>query len=308
MQRPLPDVDGTPLNGSHEQKRLGRACERANVNSKESNMTVQVAGRTALVTGSSRGIGRGIALRLVECGLEQIAIHYHQNHQAAEQTLSMVNERGAKGLIVQGDLSQLSGVDRVFTEVRENFGSLDVFVHAARSDLERFYEPAMSISLEKWQDAMDGQARAFLIGVRESVRLMTDGVGRVVAITYAPGSVSGTWRSWAAMGAAKSAMESLCRYFAVALAERGITVNAVSPGLTDDSVLNGLPPDVFQMIKDHCESGWTPMKRMTTPKDVGNAVTLLCTEEAGFITGQTIHCDGGASTSLADLPMALQSA
>jgi enoyl-[acyl-carrier protein] reductase III len=275
--------------------------------SKESNMTVQVAGRTALVTGSSRGIGRGIALRLVECGIEQIAIHYHQNRQAAEQTLSMVNERGAKGIIVQGDLSQLNDVEQVLTQVREELGLLDVFVHAARSDLERFYEPAMSISLEQWQDAIDGQARAFLVGARESAQLMSDGSGRIVAITYAPGSVTGTWRSWAAMGAAKSAMESLCRYFAVALAERGITVNAVSPGLTDDSVLNGLPPDAFKMIKAHCESGWTPMKRMTTPKDVGNAVSLLCTEEAGFITGQIIHCDGGASTTLPDLPMALQS-
>ncbi len=108
------------------------------------------------------------------------------------------------------------------------------------------------------------------------------------------------------MGAAKAALESLCRYFAVALADRGITVNAVSPGLTDDSVLNGLPPDAFAMIKDRCESGWTPMKRMTVPRDVGDAVSLLCSEEAGFITGQILHCDGGASSVLADLPMPLQ--
>lgn len=269
-------------------------------------MTVQVAGTTALVTGSSRGIGRGIALRLVECGIQQIAIHYHQNRPAAEQALGMVNDRGAKGILVQGDLSQLDDIEHLFKQVSEEFGLLDVFVHAARSDLERFYEPAMSISLKEWQDAINGQARAFLIGARESAKLMSDGTGRIVAVTYAPGSASGTWRPWAAMGAAKSALESLCQYFAAALAERGITVNAISPGLTDDSVLNGLPPDVFKMIKDHCESGWTPMRRMTTPKDVGNAVSLLCSQEAGFITGQVIHCDGGASTTLADLPMALQ--
>lgn len=269
-------------------------------------MTVHVAGRTALITGGSRGIGRGITLRLVECGVEQVAIHYHQNRRAAEQTLSMVRDRGGKGMLVQGDLSQLDDVERVFKEVREDLGLLDVFVSNARSDLGRFYEPVMNVGLEQWQDAIDGQARAFLVGVRESARLMSDGIGRIIAITYAPGSVTGTWKSWAAMGAAKSALESLCRYFAVALAERGITVNAVSPGLTDDSVLNGLPPEAFQMIKDHCESGWTPMKRMTTPKDVGNAVSLLCSEEAAFITGQLLHCDGGASTGLADLPMQLQ--
>ena len=269
-------------------------------------MTVQVAGRTALVTGGSRGIGRGIALRLVECGVQQVAVHYHQNRQAAEQTLELIRDRGGKGFLVQGDLSQVDDVERVFNEVREEFGLLDVFVSNARSDLARFYAPLMSISLEQWQDAIDGQARAFLIGVRASANFMTDGTGRIVAITYAPGSASGTWRPWAAMGSAKSALESLCRYFAVALAERGITVNAVSPGLTDDSVLNGLPPDAFNMIKERCESGWTPMKRMAAPKDVGDAVSLLCSEEAGFITGQIIHCDGGASTALADLPMPLQ--
>lgn len=269
-------------------------------------MTVRVVGRSALVTGSSRGIGRGIAVRLVECGIEQIAIHYHQNREAAEQTVRTINDRGGKGLLVQGDLSRLEDVERVFAEVREELGFLDVFVSNARSDLDRFYAPVMSVSMDQWQDAIDGQARAFLVGAREAAELMTNDTGRIVAVTYAPGSVTGTWRPWAAMGAAKSALESLCRYFAVALAERGITVNAVSPGLTDDSVLNGLPPEAFEMIKDRCESGWTPMRRMTTPEDVGDAVSLLCSEEAGFITGQIVHCDGGASTGLADLPMPLQ--
>lgn len=245
-------------------------------------------------------------MRLVECGVERVAIHYHQNRPAAEQTLGMIHDRGAKGLLLQGDLSQMHDVERLFTEVRHELGLLDVFVHSARSELDRFYEPAMSISPEKWQDAIDGQARAFLIAARESAQLMSDGTGRIVAVTYAPGSLTGTWRPWAAMGAAKAALVSLCQYFAVALADRGITVNAVSPGLTDDSVLNGLPEDVFRMIRDRCESGWVPMRRMTTPRDVGDAVSLLCTEEAGFITGQVIHCDGGASRALADLPMALQ--
>src|SRR5437879_1869384 len=78
------------------------------------------------------------------------------------------------------------------------------------------------------------------VGVRLATTLMP-GAGRVIAITFAPGSRTGSWQSWVAMGSAKAAMESACRYFAVALAKRGITVNAVSPGLTEDSVLNSLP-------------------------------------------------------------------
>lgn len=101
-------------------------------------------------------------------------------------------------------------------------------------------------------------------------------------------------------------MESLCRYFAYALAPRGITVNAVSPGATDDSVFNTLPPQVLEMLRSWASAGWVPMGRLTTPADVGNAVALLCAEEAGFVTGQTLHVDGGASLALGELPMELQ--
>jgi enoyl-[acyl-carrier protein] reductase III len=197
-------------------------------------------------------------------------------------------------------------VERVVRTAGEEFGLLDVFVSNARSDFDRFYAPVTSMSLEQWQDAIDGQAREFLVGAREAATFMSDRIGRIVAITYTPGSDTGTWQPWAAMGAAKSAVQSLCRYFAVALAHRGICVNAVSPGLTDDSALNSLPPQAFEMVKQRCQSGWTPMRRMTTPRDIGDTVSLLCTAEAGFITGEVIHCDGGAATSLADLPLQLQ--
>jgi len=152
---------------------------------------------------------------------------------------------------------------------------------------------------------MNSQAKAFLVGVREAAALMPDG-GRVLAITYAPGGRYGSWQSWVGMGAAKSAMEVLCRYFAVALAPRGITVNAISPGWIEDSVLNTLPAQVQQMIHSHHENGWTPMRRLGTPADIGNAVTLLCSKEAGFITGQLLAVDGGASLMDPALPLAIQ--
>src|SRR5438093_12893277 len=95
----------------------------------------------------------------------------------------------------------------------------------------------MSITLDKWDAAMDSQAKAFLVGVRKAATMMPDG-GRVIAITYSPGGRYGSWQSWIGMGAAKSALEVLCRYFAVALAPRGITVNAISPGWIEDSVVD----------------------------------------------------------------------
>jgi NAD(P)-dependent dehydrogenase (short-subunit alcohol dehydrogenase family) len=108
------------------------------------------------------------------------------------------------------------------------------------------------------------------------------------------------------MGSAKAALESLVRYFAVALAKRGITVNAISPGLTDDSVLNSLPQQVQDVARSWHESGWTPMGRLGTPADIGNAVTLLCSEEAGWITGQVIAVDGGASLMDTVFPLEIQ--
>jgi len=261
-------------------------------------------GKHALITGSSRGIGRGIALKLAESGAN-VGVHYYQYEAAANDTLARVRQKGADGFVVQADVSRPEDISRMFNQVQAEFGKLDIFVNNARPELAEFYQPPMEITLEQYNMALDSQAQAFLLGVQKSARLMPDG-SRIIAISYSPSGRTGSWQPWVAMGAAKAAMESLCRYFAVALGKRGITVNTVSPGASEDSVLSGLPPEVFQAIKDWHESGWTPMGRLTTPADVGNAVSLLCMDEASFITGQTIHVDGGGSIMDTAFPPAIQ--
>ncbi|HEY3618912.1 MAG TPA: SDR family oxidoreductase [Candidatus Sulfotelmatobacter sp.] len=261
-------------------------------------------GKSALVTGSSRGIGRGIALKLAENGA-RVAVHYYRNRDAALATLQKIRELGADGFVVQADVCQPDEVRRIFQKVRAEFGSLDIFVSNARTEAPTFYEPPLEIALEKWDTAMDSQAKAFLVGVREAVPLMSKG-GRIVAITFAPGGRFGSWQPWVAMGAAKAAMEVLVRYFAVALAGQGITVNTISPGWIEDSVLNSLP-EVFQNgVRDWQARGWTPMGRLGTPADIGNAVALICSPEATWITGQLIEVDGGASLMDAHLPLEFQ--
>ena len=260
--------------------------------------------RHALVTGGSRGIGRGITLSLADHGVH-VGINYFQDEASARATLEQVRSRGADGFTVQADVSKPVQVERLFERVRAEFGSLDIFVANARTDLGTFYQPTMEIGLDEWDMAMDSQAKAFLVGVRRATTMMPDG-GRVIAITYVPGGRFGSWQSWVGMGAAKSALEVLCRYFAVALAPRGITVNAISPGWTDDSVPNTLPAAVVQQIREHHTSGWTPMRRLGTPADIGNAVALFCSKEAGWITGQVVAVDGGMGLMDAALPLALQ--
>ncbi|WP_437933391.1 SDR family oxidoreductase [Sorangium sp. So ce341] len=265
---------------------------------------MSLQGKFALVTGSSRGIGRGIALALAARGAS-VGVHYYRNEAAALEVLKLIREKGSNGFVVQADVSEEQDILRMFERVKGEFAALDVFVSNARPEIPEFYQPPLEITLDAWRKAVDSQATAFLLGAREASRMMSPG-GRIVAITYAGGGRFGSWQPWVAMGSAKAAMESLCRYFAVTLARRAITVNAVSPGWTTDSVLNTLPDAVQTAIQEWSESGWCPMGRMGTPEDIGNVVSLLCTKEAGWITGQTIMADGGASLMDAVMPLEIQ--
>jgi NAD(P)-dependent dehydrogenase (short-subunit alcohol dehydrogenase family) len=265
---------------------------------------MSLAGKNALITGSSRGIGRGIALKLAEQGAH-VGITYYQNESSAKDLLKKVRDLGSDGFVTQVDVCDAEAIDRLFQRTRSEFGTLDVLVSNARSEIPTFYESPLAITPEKWDTACDSQGKAFLLEVQHAAKLMGRG-GRIFAITYADGSRTGSWQPWVAMGSAKAAMESLVRYFAVALARRGITVNAISPGFTEDSVLNSLPEAAQDMVRQWHAEGWTPMGRLGTPADIGNVVALLCSEEAGWITGQTVYADGGASLVSGGLPPALQ--
>ena len=258
----------------------------------------------ALITGSSRGIGRGVALKLAEQGVK-IAVHYYQNESAAKSTLEEVRRRGSDGLLVRADICRPQEITNMFSEVKAHFGKLDVFVSNARPEAVEFFQPPMDITLRQWDAAFDSQAKAFLIAAREASAMMPDG-GRIIAMTYAQGSRTGGLLPWVGMGSAKAAMESLVRYFAVALAKRRITVNAISPGWTENSVLNSLPEQVQDLIRTWHARGWTPMGRLGTPEDVGNVVALFCSEQAGWITGQVIYADGGASLMTPEVPPEMQ--
>lgn len=261
-------------------------------------------GKHALITGSSRGIGRGIALALADQRVK-VAIHYYQNDAAAKQTLAEIRGRGSDGLLVQADVTRPEAITDMFRKVKASFGKLDIFVSNARPEVPAFFQPPLDITLQQWDTAFDSQAKAFLVGVREALPLMGDG-GRIFAITYAAGSRTGGLQPWVGMGSAKAALESLVRYFAVAVAKRGITVNAISPGWTEDSVLNTLPEQAQQLIRSWHVCGWTPMGRLGTPADIGDVVALFCSEKARWITGQVIYADGGASLMNSEVPPEIQ--
>ena len=274
---------------------------------------MSLKGRHALITGGSRGIGRGIGLKLAESGVK-IAIHYYTNVDAANDTLAKVRERGSSGFIVQADINKPEDIRQMMDKVKREFGTLNFFVSNARPEIPGFYKPPLEINVEQWQLAINSQATAFLVAAQLAVPLMRKG-GRIIAITHSPGARTGSWQPWVGMGSAKAAMESLVRYFAVALARRGITVNSVSPGVifgapnsVDGGVLVSLPAEVQRAIKSWHESGWCPARRAGTPQDVANAVMLICMEESSWMTGQIFHVDGGASVMDTVFPLEIQGA
>ena len=265
---------------------------------------MSLEGKHAVITGGSRGIGRGIALKLAENRVK-VGIHYYQNERAANDTLAEVRKRGSQGFVVQADITRPDQIKAMFKNVRAEFGKLDIFVSNARPEVPTFFQPPLDITLEQWDTAFDSQAKAFLVGVREALPLMSNG-GRIFAITYAEGSRTGGLQPWVGMGSAKAALESLVRYLAVTLAKRGITVNAISPGWTEDSVLNTLPQQAQDLIRNWHVRGWTPAGRLGTPADIGNVVALFCSEQSAWITGQVIYADGGASLMNPEVPPEIQ--
>ena len=263
---------------------------------------------TALITGSSRGIGRRIAVKLAAEGVGRIAVHYRTRKREAETTLSQIHEAGGTGVLLQGDVSDAAVAEKIVKDAAEQLGGCDIFVHSVIPPLEEIYEHTLSteVPLAKWQLAFDTQARAFFVCARTAATYMTGG-GRILALTYTPGGRTGGWQPWVGMGSAKAAVDSMSRYFAVALGRHGVTVNTVSPGCSDETTALGQTPQAVQdALKSWAEAGWTPMGRRCTPQDIADVCALLCTEEARFLTGQTIAVDGGSSLMNPDFPLELQ--
>ena len=234
-----------------------------------------------------------------------VDVNFLQNEAAAADTVAQIKSRAGDAFSLQANVAHPDELVNLVRQVHERFGALDIYVHNALGDLLGFMSHPLQVTLEQWNAACQCQQQAFLVGVQTAAPLLRDR-GRIVAVSYWPGSHLGGFLPYFAMGANKAGLEAMCRYFAVALAPCGITVNAVCPGITDDSILNKLPPQAEQAILAWLREGWTPMGRPGTPQDIGGAVVALCSDDAGWITGQTIVADGGASLMSPEVPPAFQ--
>lgn len=250
-------------------------------------------GKLALVTGASRGIGRGIALALAEAGAH-ILVHYARKESAAKAVVAEVEARGAKGWPVRANLAKGPQVEAMLEAVLEQHGGCDIFVANAASG---GFGSTLETNDKYWDWTMDVNARSVLHCVqRLAPRMAERGWGRVITITSL-----GSTRvipQYGAVGLSKAVLEALTRYLAAELAPRGIVVNAISPGLVETDVMKLLPVEGPKAMEHYRQRA--PARRLVTPEDIGRVARFLCSQEAEMIVGQTLVVDGGYSL-LSDL-------
>ncbi len=249
-------------------------------------MTNQLSGKTALVTGGSRGIGRAIALELARRGADVI-IDYFRNTKPAEQTARDVKALGVRAYLHKANVGDEEKIAELFDWIKQEVGHLDILVNNAASGVQR---GPLDLETKHWDWTLDINARGPWLCAKHAVPLMEGRRGRIINLS-SPGS-SRVMANYTSVGVSKAALEALTRYLAVELAPRGIIVNAVSGGLMDTDALNHFPNKAEMLAKAVSE---TPAGRLTKPEDIAKLVAFLCTDDAEMIVGQTILVDGGAT-------------
>jgi len=243
-------------------------------------------GKIALVTGSGRGIGRAIALKLAELGAH-VVINYVHNQEPAEEAAAQIRALGRQALAVRANVGKEDGLKTLFEQIGDQFGRLDFFISNAASGFNR---PALQQKESGWDHTLNVNARGFLFAAQLAVPLMPPEGGKIIAIT-SPGAER-VLPDYVAVGASKAALNALVRYLAVELAPRHINVNAVSPGIVETDALQHFSFMQDDQVIPRAIAN-TPAGRLVQPEDIANAVAFLCSPLAEMVCGQVLVVDGG---------------
>jgi enoyl-[acyl-carrier protein] reductase III len=243
--------------------------------------------KVALITGSSRGIGKATAIRLAKQGYD-IVINYARSKSAALETAEEIEALGRRVLIVKANVGDVDKIKQMFTQIDEAFGRLDIFVSNAASGVLR---PAMELEESHWDWTMNINSKALLFCAQEAAKLMEKNSGGKIVSISSLGSIR-YLKNYTTVGVSKAALEALTRYLAVELAPKNIIVNAISGGAVDTEALTHFP-NREELLTEAKEK--TPAGRMVEIEDMVNTVMFLLSDEASMIRGQTIIVDGGIS-------------
>jgi enoyl-[acyl-carrier protein] reductase III len=242
---------------------------------------MSVEGRSVLVTGGTRGIGKAIALRFTADGAKHVTVGYFRNDAAAEAAADELRSAGAEPTLVRGNIAS----HRVVEEMASH-GPYAAIVHNAATGVIR---PTLETEDKHWDWTLNANARSLLSLARTCTPTMESGSSIVAVSSLGSARVLD---NYVLVGTSKAALESVVRYLAVELAPRGIRVNAVSAGVVETEALEHFPnrEDMLRAANTR-----TPAGRMVEPDDVAGAVAYLCSPDADMVCGHTLVVDGGYS-------------
>jgi 3-oxoacyl-[acyl-carrier protein] reductase len=240
-------------------------------------------GKTALVTGGSRGIGKEIALELARLGAN-VAVNFAGSEAKANEVVDEIKTMGRDALAIQCNVSESDSVQTMVKEVISHFGSLDILVNNAGITRDNLI---MRMKETEWDDVINTNLKGVFLCTKAATRqMMKQRSGRIINISSIVG-VSGN-PGQANYVAAKSGVIGLTKTTAKELAPRGITVNAVAPGFIATDMTDELSEEVKAEMQKQI-----PLTRFGEPKDIAKAVAFLASDDASYMTGQTLHVDGG---------------
>jgi len=241
-------------------------------------------GKVAIVTGASRGIGRGIAERLGQDGAT-VVVNYSGSEQEAKQVVETITSNGGKAIDLQANFSQIEDIRRLFQDVNDRYGQLDILVNNAGTGIVGAIADVTEADYDK---VFNLNVRGVLFALQEAARRMNDG-GRIVNISST--TTIHPEAGMAVYAASKAAIKLFTAVMANEVGDRGITVNTVMPGPTIPGMFGNMPPEVQQQA-----AASSPFNRVGTPQDIADVVAFLVSEEARWLTGQDLCANGGAKS------------
>ncbi|RCW50083.1 3-oxoacyl-[acyl-carrier-protein] reductase [Paenibacillus prosopidis] len=246
-------------------------------------MFASLEGKKALVTGASRGIGRAIAIALAEAGAD-VAINYSGSEAAAAETAQAVEALGRSAIVIKANVGKAGEFEAMVKEVIEQFGVIDILVNNAGITRDNLI---MRMKEDEFDQVIETNLKGVFNGIKAVTRsMMKQRSGRIINISSVVGVLGNPGQ--ANYVAAKAGVIGLTKASARELASRGITVNCVAPGFIQTEMTDKLPEEMRQTL-----SGQIPLARLGDPSDIANAVRFLASDASAYMTGQTIHVDGG---------------
>jgi 3-oxoacyl-[acyl-carrier protein] reductase len=245
-------------------------------------------GRVAVVTGSSRGLGRAIAVKLASLGAK-VVVNYYSNSDGANETLRLIQDAGGEAIVMQADVSVFAEAQKLVQTAIDHFGRLDILVNNAGTTRDTLL---VRMSEEDWDVVLDTNLKGVFSCCQAAQRTMLrQRYGRIVNISSIAGLVGNAGQT--NYTASKAGMIGFSKALAKEVGSRNITVNVVAPGYIPTDLSSTIPPDLLAKGMEIM-----PLGRPGTPEDIANAVAFLASEEGNYITGQVLAVDGGLAMQM----------